>query len=260
MSVWPTVRDTFPSFTRRFEGWLPWLYEDRIGLMTTGLGNLLDTQPPSANPTPMCLSLPWVRADGSRASKEDITAAWRAVRARPELRPQDGHAYQDVTTIRLPTAAIAALVAKKFDEHDGILTARFPDYIEWPAVAQLAIHSMAWALGPRFRFPKFEQAANANPPDFETMAKQCCIPGGLPLRNTVNTALFEAAHTTQRDMPASAFAELTIDSSTLFGVDAVAAPGTKSSGGGPHWGRIAFVLGAVGAAGFGVARATRSTP
>lgn len=263
MTVWQPVRDAFAPFTKRFEGWFAWLYEDRLGLMTTGLGNLLDTQPPSPDPTPMCLALPWTRPDGSRASKQDVTAAWKAVRARPDLRPLDGHAYGDVTTIRLSPAAITALIRRRFDENDAILSARFPHYSEWPAEGQLGLHSMAWPLGPRFRFPRFEEAANDDPPDFAAMARQCKIPGGLPLRNSVNAALFQAADAAQREHHPESFAELSLDVSTLFGAE----EGANPSGVQPHWGRIAGTAAVAGAALYGVKqvvshfrRIPRSTP
>ena len=49
----------------------------------------------------------------------------------------------------------------KLGQMDAYLAKRFPEWEEWPADAQLATLSMAWACGPAFRFPRLEAALRA---------------------------------------------------------------------------------------------------
>ena len=75
------------------------------------------------------------------------------------------------------------------------LARRFPDLPTWPASAQLAVLSLAWACGPGFRFPKTEAAIRTQ--DWATAAEEGVInsvgnPGVIP-RNKANRQLFLAA-------------------------------------------------------------------
>ena len=51
------------------------MYVDILGLVSTGLGNLID-------PVGMATSLPWRRLDGSLATREEIVAAWHKVKTK----------------------------------------------------------------------------------------------------------------------------------------------------------------------------------
>jgi hypothetical protein len=215
MSItWPSVKENWIDFSKRFEGYVPWMYEDRLGLMTTGMGNLIDSPlnaEPSMEPTPFALSLPWMMPQGTRATPDQIRDAWKRVRARADLRPNSGLVYGGVSELRLPKEALGAMIASRFNQNERILGERFPHFQEWPADAQMALHSMAWALGPGFRFNKFEAAANKTPPDFLEMAKQSTIQGGDPRRNAANKALFESAANVQKNIPVDAWSVIALD-------------------------------------------------
>jgi len=191
-----SVEQNYTDFTTKFEGKLPFMYLDVKGLVTTGIGNLID-------PVDSALSLPWVHPDGSPASQAEIRAAWNAVKARQDMKLRGGGAFGSVTNLRLTDDGIRQLVNGKLRANEAILKKRFPTYDNWPADAQLGLLSMAWAMGPNFRYPKFEAAVNALVPDFATAAKESYINDannpGLRPRNVANESLFMAAADTLKN-------------------------------------------------------------
>jgi GH24 family phage-related lysozyme (muramidase) len=209
--VRPAVRDVFPWFSAKFEGVVPYPYLDILGLVTVAIGNLID-------PEESALSLPFVRLDGSPASRAEISSAWHALKrcdcgkhdaslkcAWPNKRaPQDmrpclshmGHlAAKHMTSIRLTEDGVERLVHSKMNSMARHLAKRFPNWRNMPADAQLATLSVAWACGEAFRFHRLEAALLAG--DYATAADECKIgeagnPGVAP-RNVANKALFQSA-------------------------------------------------------------------
>jgi hypothetical protein len=146
-----SVIDAFHAFNEPLEGRVPWMYCDILGLITTGVGCLID-------PVGEALKLPWRYRDGSLASKITVAAEWHAVKAAAEtLKKRHYHYARDYSTVRLTDDDIDAMVKKKLlaNEHD--LRRTFGDWDAFPADAQLGISSMAWAMGPGFphKFPRF---------------------------------------------------------------------------------------------------------
>jgi hypothetical protein len=108
----------------------------------------------------------------------------------------------------LPEAAIDDVVSARVRGNDATLTQRFSEIGDWPVAAELAVHLLAWASGPHFRFPRFEQhlrkrefAIYAETPNGRLLvggaAVECKIkeegnPGVHP-RNVAMRALFEEA-------------------------------------------------------------------
>jgi GH24 family phage-related lysozyme (muramidase) len=184
----PSVRDAFVKFTETFEGSCSWMYCDVKGLVTTGIGNLID-------PVGAALPLPWLRPDGSSATPGEIIAAWQAVKAREDLTQHGGGAYRNVSNLRLSEAGIQQVVLAKLLQNDAFLKKRFTDWETWPADAQLATLSMAWAAGPGFNFPKFQRAAFVR--DWGACAIECHMDDwsnpGLTPRNLANKKLFQNA-------------------------------------------------------------------
>jgi hypothetical protein len=180
------VLENFMAWTTMFEGYTPFLYADKKGLVTTGIGNLVD-------PKPLAQALPFKHSDGSAASADEIGAAWDIVKqAWPGTQSFDS---QKLTTIRLDKADIEQLVKSKLLVNDRYLTTNYPGFADWPADAQLALHSMAWAMGPAFNFPSLKSALASK--DFATAATQCHInetgnPGVIP-RNQADVLLFQNA-------------------------------------------------------------------
>lgn len=86
--------------------------------------------------------------------------------------------------------------------NDAMLAKAYPGYPNWPADAQLAIHSMAYALGvarvlPGGLFKNFIAAMGRNPPDFRAAAAASHIDergnAGIISRNIANKLLLENA-------------------------------------------------------------------
>lgn len=149
----PQVKRTFPAWSAQFEGRVPYLYVDVKGLVTTGVGNLVD-------PVDSAVRLPWT-VKGQPAPKTLVRAEWGIVKRQAKEIPghPKGLGLKDLhhkfagalTTIRLSEAAIDELVDTKAEEFVGFMrTHYFPEFNTYPADAQLALLSMAWALGPGF--------------------------------------------------------------------------------------------------------------
>lgn len=182
------VLGPFAAWTAQFEGYTPFMYTDNKGLVTTGIGNLIE-------PIGLALALPWKRPDGSRASQAEITDAWNKVKsAWPDIQSFQA---ASLTNLRLDKEGIAQLVNQRLRANDNHLARRFPSYARWPADAQLAVNSMSWAMGSGFDFPAFTKAVNGPTPDFNAAAAASHIneagnPGIVP-RNQANRLLFENA-------------------------------------------------------------------
>jgi GH24 family phage-related lysozyme (muramidase) len=185
-----SVSSAFKSFNTKFEGYLTFMYADVKNLVTTGMGNLID-------PIGAALSLPWVNSDGSPASQQQISDAWNAVKARSDLTQKGGKAYKSITTIRLTDEGIDQLIQRRLKSNESTLRSNYPGYDSWPADAQMAVLSMAWAMGPAFKFGTFKKQVNGDPPDFAAAATSSHMndagnPGLVP-RNAANKKLFENA-------------------------------------------------------------------
>lgn len=208
----PSVLNGFMTLTTDKEGAIsgrvgvPWMYldmhKDKDGnldpLVTTGLGNLID-----GGSKGDVYNLPWTHGDnGPFASRGEIDAAWNLVKSRADLvRAGLGggsQAFANLTDLRLSDDAILGLVRSKLTAFENRLRERFGGYDAWPADAQLGLLSMAWAMGPNFRYPKFEAAANALLPDFDVMARESAITGNSP-RTEAHDTLFSNAAAVLRD-------------------------------------------------------------
>jgi GH24 family phage-related lysozyme (muramidase) len=197
-------------FSEPLEGRVEHMYLDVLGLVTCGVGNLIDSRTHESAGLALATALPWRRPDGTLASADEIEAQWRALRARRDLSQRHYRFARDYLETRfryaltLTDEAIDELVARKLASNEVELRKRFPSWDSWPADAQLAVASMAWAMGPGFpaAFPTFTRLMNGG--DFVTagtLAKTgrapCDInstgnPGVVP-RNRLNRAHLVAA-------------------------------------------------------------------
>lgn len=182
-----SVTQAIRPFTADNEGKdVPFFYCDIMGLVTIGNGNLVD-------PVSTALSLPmkW-KATNMPASRAEIAAAWQATRERQDLRKHGGMAYEAITGLYLDQAGIDDLFWSRLGQNETILRNRFPGYDAWPADAQMGVHSMAWAMGPWFRFPSFEHHALLG--EFDGCAAECQISNGTKKRNDAQRLMFENAY------------------------------------------------------------------
>jgi GH24 family phage-related lysozyme (muramidase) len=191
-----SVQDRFRTFTEPLEGVVPYMYQDVKGLITIGIGNLID-------PISLALPLPFrfksgqgVKA-GQFASGADITTEWNFIKRQPELARKGHLACAPITKLELNDNTINRLVIEKLQQNELFLKRRAPfrNFDDWPADAQLGLLSMAYAMGPGFQFPKFSEACQNL--DFDTAAEECKMqeagnPGVIP-RNQANSQLFRNA-------------------------------------------------------------------
>ena len=183
-----SVSAIFPEFSRRFEGYVHFMYLDIKGLVTIGIGNLID-------PEASAHDLPFTdKVTGARATPEQIGAEWRKIKHMPELAKKGHRACEPITELRLSDEAIASLVRRRLAGNEALIKKTFHDWDQWPADAQLGVLSLAWAVGAGFsaKFPKFAAACHAR--DWAGAAEHCKLreagnPGVIP-RNQANLMLF----------------------------------------------------------------------
>jgi GH24 family phage-related lysozyme (muramidase) len=171
------------------------MYLDIAGLVTTGIGNLID-------PVDHALALPWVfKGTTDAAAEVDVRNDWQAVKAvgqgktRAELMKITAAFYAPLTRLELTDDAIDRLVLAKADTNEASLkgTPEFAAFDAWPADAQLGLMSVAWAQGTGFaKWPKFRAAVAAGNwagAAQESHLKDDDNPGVRP-RNEANKTLF----------------------------------------------------------------------
>jgi hypothetical protein len=198
--VHQSVQDAFIPFNEPLEGRVHFMYLDVKSLVSTGVGNLLDADDPTSfGSTPQLLAdaftLGWTDKDTGAGAGEiqqeyqTVKFSGTALAALPQK--------EAITRLRITDEAIDGLIVTKLASFEASLRGRVPFAAldDWPADAQLGLFSMAWAMGPLFRFPNFEAAAAAQ--DWLTMAHECRMteagnPGVIP-RNVRNGLLFTIA-------------------------------------------------------------------
>jgi hypothetical protein len=183
------------KFSEPLEGRVYHMYLDVKGLVTTGVGNLIDTPQAAA-------ALPWKRPSGDPATRDEIVSAWQLVKSRQDLAPRGGnHAeFHKLTALRLSPDDVDAMVRKHLASDEAHLRKRVPDYDDLPADAQLMLHSWAWAVGPAANYPRMFDALLAG--DFIAAAGQCTInpqKGTIVERNRRNILLLWNAATVVQD-------------------------------------------------------------
>ncbi|MEU4194461.1 hypothetical protein AB0E69_21365 [Kribbella sp. NPDC026611] len=206
--MWDSVRDYWVTFNEPLEGVLAFMYLDAKGLVTTGMGNLIDAShtelsEPSAEEREashaLAAELAWLRADDTPASYDEIVQEWDAVKSRMDLAPAGGgHFAPPVTSLHLDSGEIDRIVGEKLVQNENYLVGRaeFSDFANWPADAQLGLLSMSWALGPAFRFPKFQAFAASR--DWEGAAEECTFGPHVGTINTRNALDQQAFHNATR--------------------------------------------------------------
>jgi len=199
----PSVVANWRTFNEPFEGVVSFMYQDVKGLITIGMGNLID-------PIGAALGLPFrkrnkkgVANPGTPATRAEIEAEWKLIKSKPELAKKGHRACDPLCTLELDAAAIDRLIAAKLSSNESFLKHQpwFKDFDRWPADAQMGLLSMAWAMGPGFgaKWPRFRSACQRQ--DFadtkDSAAENCKMseagnPGVIP-RNRADKKLFENA-------------------------------------------------------------------
>ena len=182
----PAVRAIWLSFSKAFEGSIAWPYRDVKGLVTVGLGCLID-------PVDRALGLPWVDAVSARpVPRATVITEWQKLKGKDSMTGAVAERQRTVTCLRLTPEAIEQLAWQRLDANVVYLARRFPALPSWPADAQLAACSLAWAVGAGWPalYPRCSGHLDAG--DFGAAANESAIRGNAP-RTAVQRRLFEAA-------------------------------------------------------------------
>lgn len=185
------VKDAFHKFSEPLEGRVHHLYLDVKCLPTTGVGNLVETLLD-------VLALPWKRPDGSRAGRNEIVAMYETVLNHKELAPKGGMIFAKLTNLRLTDEDVDELVDQRLEMNHATLLRRMPNIADWPADAELFIHSWAWAVGAAAKYPRMIEALNEK--RFDDAARECTINpqiGTIVKRNEWNRRLLSNASRVQ---------------------------------------------------------------
>lgn len=188
--IHPDVVADWIAFNAPLEGRVSHAYLDVRGLVTVGVGNLID-------PFSLALSLPWQHPDGTPATADEVALDWRRVKSLPHY--WTAWRYAGSRPLVLSDEAIDALVMRQLHANARILAAFFPDFATFPPPAQQALLSLAWACGagserPGVTSPEWPrlQAAVRRRAWLEA-ADQCAIRStrnaGVVPRNRANRAL-----------------------------------------------------------------------
>lgn len=197
--MFAAVQSGFPAFSARFEGRVPYMYLDVLGLVTVGVGNLVDPVV-TAQALPFRFkNKPGIAAPGSPATREQIAAEWQRLKSDPTLKTRGHLACEAITQLELNDEAIDSVILDRLAKNESFLKSQqwFQSFDTWPADAQLGLLSMAWAMGPAGPggFPNFRAACQKF--DFSGAATECKMNEtgnpGLIRRNQANVTLFNNA-------------------------------------------------------------------
>jgi len=131
------VQDNFFNYTDSHESFLDFFYKDVKGLVSIGVGFLVD---------PLALAY---QLDYGTATVQAVHFAWQVVKSDTTLNPANGGVqYGNLTTVRASRKSIENLFWKKVNQNEIILKFIFPNWEELPASKQMALLSMSWAYGP----------------------------------------------------------------------------------------------------------------
>ena len=202
--MWDSVRDNFMGFSEPLEGKIAFMYQDSLGKVTIGVGNLIDSEEAAVALSGIGVaffhkespSTPLTRV----ASEGEIREEWRKVKSDPTLAAGGWRAAEPLTDLQLSDEGINTLLSARVLEMEAYLTdghiAEFAAFPSWPADAQLGLLSMSWAMGAAFadggKWPSFR--ARCAIENWLEAAKNCNMGNSwLAKRNAVNRGLFRNA-------------------------------------------------------------------
>lgn len=159
----PEIPEGWTAFNKDLEGVLYQMYVDVVGVITVAMGNALFSLEDA-------LSLEFRLSNGMPASRQNVIAAWKTLKNDPACASK-GHKYSEKLSgnqVFLTEESAQKLIAAKLAQHDKAFSKRFKNWDDVPWQAQMAVHSMGWAMGSGFpaKFPKFSKAFAAG--DFES--------------------------------------------------------------------------------------------
>ena len=197
--LYPSVQSQFRAFNEPFEGAISHMYLDVLGLVTVGVGNLIDPVSVATTLPFRFKNKPGIAMPGALASKEQIAAEWQKLKSNTSLARKGHLACASITDLELDNAGVDAVISERLAKNESYLKRQgpFKDFDTWPADGQLALLSMAWAMGPAGALNFHHFCDSCAKLDFKAAATQCKMneqgnPGLIP-RNKANCTLLSNA-------------------------------------------------------------------
>jgi hypothetical protein len=199
-----SVIDAFVKVQEQWEGEANVMYTDSLGLVTTAIGYLIDS---NSNQSPMAnmsgygpaLVLPWVhKSDGQPATQAEIIQDWQTVKnAHNQSGGYDLPNDKKITQLKIPDSVIQDLTASRMASNEKELLKSLPHFADAPADAQMGTHGMAWAMGggfiPVYGFKSFADAFNRG--DWVAAKANSAFKGAAPKRKAGQDLMFDNAAT-----------------------------------------------------------------
>jgi hypothetical protein len=180
-----------PDFLKQFEGKVNFMYLDVKGLVTIGIGNLID-------PINMALKYEFSPKGGSGvASSGEVTTEWQTVKARKDLINAGSSAFNNITRLQLSDRGIKSMVLdgaaaiENYIKTNGSARTFYGNFDNWPADAQLGFMGVAWGgiPLPQFGWHKFHDACKDE--DWDAASVECKINSPLAAgRNEAHQLMF----------------------------------------------------------------------
>ena len=191
------VLNIFYDWSKQFEGEVNHMYLDCKGLVTIGIGNLID-------PISAAMTLPLKRNDKSLATATQISAEWHLIKSHTELAREGYQAAGRLCLYHLEPADIATLVDNKLKSNEAFMKLHyFKNWDSFSACAQLACSSMAWACGAGWPMIFKNCSRSVLNLDWAAASLECSIDSqgnvGVIPRNKANIALFLKAADSNQD-------------------------------------------------------------
>ncbi len=197
-----SVMDAFTKVQSQWEGVESNMYTDILGLVTTAIGYLIDS---NNNKNPMAnmdgygpaLVIPWIhKSDGQPATQAEIIQDWQTVKnAHKASGSYDAPTDRKITQLKISPLVIQDLTASRMADNEKYLLQSLPGFAKFPADAQMAIHGMAWAMGgafiPKDGFHAFADAVNRG--DWAAAKANSNFKGAAPQRKAGHDTMFDNA-------------------------------------------------------------------
>jgi hypothetical protein len=193
-----SVINALPDFLKQYEGKVNFMYLDVKGLVTIGIGNLID-------PVNQALKYEYSpKGGGGIAGSGEVISEWNTVKARRDLMMKGAAAFDSITRLQLSDKGIKSMVKdhagaiENYIKNNASAKTFYGNFDNWPADAQLGFMGVAWGgiPLPQFGWHKFPEACKNE--DWDTAAVECKINSAIASgRNEAHKMMFMNAAAVQ---------------------------------------------------------------
>jgi GH24 family phage-related lysozyme (muramidase) len=185
-----SVKNALPDFLAQYEGKVNFMYLDVKGLVTIGIGNLID-------PVGQALKYEYSTKGGSTVGSADVISEWNTVKARRDLIQKGAPAFDGITRLQLSNNGVSKMVKDHAGAIENYITTNgtakqfYGNWDNWPADAQLGFMGVAWGgiPLPQFGWHKFPKACQDA--DWDTAAIESKITSAIASgRNEAHKLMF----------------------------------------------------------------------